>query len=384
VPQPQPQQQQAPSQPQQPQQQQRQHALQLAPVPAALFGQPGGPFISLALPPGASIAMVAGRPVLAKPPPGATAAAANGFGAQLNPAAAAAAGGGPNAAAAVVAGQPALGLPPTLVPAAALSGPQAAAAMAAARTAGSLLSGGPAAAAAAGVHHRVQQQHKPGSAVAEDGSSNGGSGAWCTPGCRRGLSSRGPCFHCGTTISSQWRSGPPHKPVLCNACGLYFRKVQSLPDHTCQVAGALEVRQCVCVCVLGGAGVSHSQAGRHPHALWAAGHHCSWLQPAQYCLGLLTRDTVLWLCACLHGLTQSACVCLPACLCLPACAYLPAPPPTCQGPCGHCGAETSPQWRAGPPEHPTLCDPCGRHFRKTKTLPKRKRRSLTQHFAGFC
>jgi hypothetical protein len=29
-----------------------------------------------------------------------------------------------------------------------------------------------------------------------------------------------------------------------------------------------------------------------------------------------------------------------------------------------------------------LCDPCGRHFRKTKTLPKRKRRSLTQHFAG--
>lgn len=59
-------------------------------------------------------------------------------------------------------------------------------------------------------------------------------------------------------------------------------------------------------------------------------------------------------------------------------------PPFCfnQGPCGHCGAEESSQWRAGPPEHPVLCDPCGRHFRKTKTLPKRKRRSLTQHFAG--
>lgn len=58
---------------------------------------------------------------------------------------------------------------------------------------------------------------------------------------RRSLALRGPCFHCGTTISSQWRSGPADKPVLCNACGLYYRKVQSLPDHTCQVAGALSV-----------------------------------------------------------------------------------------------------------------------------------------------
>jgi len=75
--------------------------------------------------------------------------------------------------------------------------------------------------------------------IAGSSSSNG---QWCTPVCRRGLSSRGPCFHCGTTYSSQWRSGPPHKPVLCNACGLYYRKVQNLPDHTCQVAGALQVR----------------------------------------------------------------------------------------------------------------------------------------------
>jgi hypothetical protein len=64
------------------------------------------------------------------------------------------------------------------------------------------------------------------------------------PGCRRSLALRGPCYHCGTTISSQWRSGPPDKPVLCNACGLYYRKVQSLPDHTCQVAGALSVSSC--------------------------------------------------------------------------------------------------------------------------------------------
>lgn len=241
-PQPQPQQpqlQQPPSQPQ------PQHTMQLAPMPAALFGQPGGPFISLALTPGASISLVAGRPVLAKPPP----------------AAAVAAGAGPSAAAAAVAGQPALGLPHTLVPGAALSGPQAAAAIAAARTAGSLLSGGPAAAAAAaaGVHHRAP--HKQPGSQQEDGSS---SGAWCTPVCRRGLSSRGPCFHCGTTISSQWRSGPAHKPVLCNACGLYFRKVQSLPDHTCQVAGALEVRLDT-----GGEGVAAGlrSSSRHPHTV---------------------------------------------------------------------------------------------------------------------
>jgi hypothetical protein len=64
--------------------------------------------------------------------------------------------------------------------------------------------------------------------------------------CRRSVALRGPCYHCGTTISSQWRSGPPDKPVLCNACGLYYRKVQSLPDHTCQVAGALSVSSGAC------------------------------------------------------------------------------------------------------------------------------------------
>lgn len=112
----------------------------------------------------------------------------------------------------------------------------AAAAMAAARTAGSILSGP----AAAGLPAKPEHDSSGGGFAGYAGSSSSNS-QWCTPVCRRGLSSRGPCFHCGTTYSSQWRSGPAHKPVLCNACGLYFRKVQSLPDHTCQVAGALEV-----------------------------------------------------------------------------------------------------------------------------------------------
>ena len=70
------------------------------------------------------------------------------------------------------------------------------------------------------------------------GSGSGGSGNGA---CRRTVALRGPCQHCGTTLSSQWRSGPPEKAVLCNACGLYYRKLSCLPDHTCQVAGQQEV-----------------------------------------------------------------------------------------------------------------------------------------------
>ena len=39
--------------------------------------------------------------------------------------------------------------------------------------------------------------------------------------------------------------------------------------------------------------------------------------------------------------------------------------------CTHCGSQFSPQWRGGPPEKPTLCNACGLHYRKTKSLPDR-------------
>jgi hypothetical protein len=96
-------------------------------------------------------------------------------------------------------------------------------------------------AAAAGVAGSIQANGGAagGGIKAEADAAAGNAGG--QSGCRRSLALRGPCYHCGTTISSQWRSGPPDKPVLCNACGLYYRKVQSLPDHTCQVAGALSV-----------------------------------------------------------------------------------------------------------------------------------------------
>lgn len=221
-------------------QQQQQRAAPLPPAPQ-LFGQPGG-VITLALPAaGLPAGTSIGLAVPGKPPP----AAAAGSGA---PRPAAAAGAIPGAA--LVTGQPVLGVP-NLLPGTGFASPPvlqqlpvqhaaaAAAAMAAARTAGSILSGP----SALGVPAKAGDDSSSGGGFAAYAGSSSSNSQWCTPACRqRSLSSRGPCFHCGTTYSSQWRSGPPHKPVLCNACGLYFRKVQSLPDHTCQVAGALQVR----------------------------------------------------------------------------------------------------------------------------------------------
>ena len=208
-----------------------------------LVQRPGGTIITVALPaalPGnsSSMGLAAGLPVTATSP-----AAAGGL-PRLQPAAAA--GSGAPAPTGLAPGQGLINMPPAfLIPAAAV-GPQgahhpaaaaaaAAAAMAAARTAGSILSGP----AALGVPIKPEGDSSNGAlgGFAGSSSTSNSNGQWC----RRGLSSRGPCFHCGTTYSSQWRSGPPHKPVLCNACGLYYRKVQSLPDHTCEVAGALEV-----------------------------------------------------------------------------------------------------------------------------------------------
>lgn len=48
------------------------------------------------------------------------------------------------------------------------------------------------------------------------------------------------------------------------------------------------------------------------------------------------------------------------------------------GPCCHCGATSSPQWRKGPKGKPILCNACGIRFLRTRSLGKvqqpRKRR----------
>ena len=45
-------------------------------------------------------------------------------------------------------------------------------------------------------------------------------------------------------------------------------------------------------------------------------------------------------------------------------------PPGCKpgGPCDHCGALDSPQWRRGPASKPCLCNACGTRFRRTNFL----------------
>ncbi|GLC33829.1 hypothetical protein PLESTM_000124000 [Pleodorina starrii] len=47
----------------------------------------------------------------------------------------------------------------------------------------------------------------------------------------------GPCAHCGTTESPQWRRPLTKKVVLCNACGIYFSRHHSLPKRK-KFAGA--------------------------------------------------------------------------------------------------------------------------------------------------
>nr|AFK41937.1 unknown [Lotus japonicus] len=39
-----------------------------------------------------------------------------------------------------------------------------------------------------------------------------------------------------------------------------------------------------------------------------------------------------------------------------------------QGPCYHCGVTSTPLWRNGPPEKPTLCNACGSRWRTKGTL----------------
>lgn len=36
------------------------------------------------------------------------------------------------------------------------------------------------------------------------------------------------CTHCGTTKTPQWREGPAGPKTLCNACGIRYRRSQSL------------------------------------------------------------------------------------------------------------------------------------------------------------
>jgi hypothetical protein len=53
----------------------------------------------------------------------------------------------------------------------------------------------------------------------------------------------GPCGHCKTPYSPQWRKGPRNKPVLCNACGIRYLRNRHLGRS---VVGAGSQRLHVC------------------------------------------------------------------------------------------------------------------------------------------
>jgi hypothetical protein len=57
------------------------------------------------------------------------------------------------------------------------------------------------------------------------------------------------------------------------------------------------------------------------------------------------------------------------------------------GPCCHCGAVSSPQWRKGPKGKPILCNACGIRFLRTRTLGKAMVSSCTSssswHLSNF-
>mmetsp|Transcript_19940 Transcript_19940/g.23911 ORF Transcript_19940/g.23911 Transcript_19940/m.23911 type:complete len:174 (+) Transcript_19940:305-826(+) len=61
----------------------------------------------------------------------------------------------------------------------------------------------------------------------------------------------GPCDHCGTLESPQWRRGPAAKPMLCNACGTRYRRTNQLgPPVTaaarCSAAAVNEKKRPLC------------------------------------------------------------------------------------------------------------------------------------------
>lgn len=53
----------------------------------------------------------------------------------------------------------------------------------------------------------------------------------------------GPCTHCGTCESPQWRRHLTNNMVLCNACGIYYRRHHALPKRKAKVEETHTFRQ---------------------------------------------------------------------------------------------------------------------------------------------
>ncbi|KAG1663970.1 hypothetical protein FOA52_001096 [Chlamydomonas sp. UWO 241] len=90
---------------------------------------------------------------------------------------------------------------------------------------------GEAAAAAAAARHRTASPpaHTNGGERGSDGAEHSRDRSAASAPARRPEPRRcGPCDNCHATESPQWRQGPPQRPMLCNACGMRFRRTNQL------------------------------------------------------------------------------------------------------------------------------------------------------------
>lgn len=63
---------------------------------------------------------------------------------------------------------------------------------------------------------------------------------------------QGPCGHCKTPYSPQWRKGPRNKPVLCNACGIRYLRNRHLGRTVVSWQALSCCRRCFARCIAAG------------------------------------------------------------------------------------------------------------------------------------
>jgi NMD protein affecting ribosome stability and mRNA decay len=129
------------------------------------------------------------------------------------------------------------------------------------------------------------------------------------------------CSYCDTAQTHQWHRGPTSHPLLCNACGIRWRRKGTLESAYIPLAG----RQC-----------SHCDTTRTPR--WHRG-------PATHPL-LCNACGLYWK---RYGY------------------FNPEPAPiirTSTKKCSNCQTTETPTWHSGPASHPVLCNACGVYWKR--------------------
>ncbi|XP_037440139.1 uncharacterized protein LOC119308115 isoform X1 [Triticum dicoccoides] len=232
------------------------------------------------------------------------------------------------------------------------------------------------------------------------------------------------CLHCKAVETPQRRSGPMGRGTLCNACGVWYSKNGTLPEHLPvsspivdsplenpiwepEVPGAIYL-------------VRKSATERMPPRTEAAPAprpgtsclHCGSSEPPLWIEGSMGRREVCTACGMRYKKGRLLPECRPAECSVtdsrqespvinsppespiwepeaPPSVHLPrkpskkkkrrrsrseapsAPWPANKGKrCQHCGSSETPQWREGPKGRATLCNACGVRYRQGRLLPE--------------